>query len=584
LGEQVVGGQLANLPKPVVLGSIDMAKKSVGPVPREEPAATGGDWLAAIGAATAVRDVAEHPNAGIVGAWLAAIIECSDDAIVSKTLDGVITSWNPSAERMFGYTAAEAIGQHISLIIPAERHAEEDDVITRVRRGEKVDHFETERLAKDGRLLNISLTVSPIKDASGRVVGASKVARDITDRVRAEADREALLVVAERARMEAENANNVKDEFLAVLSHELRSPMNAMVGWLRILKSAGTRDPALVSRAVETLERNIWIQAQVINDLLDVSRILSGKLDLDEERLDFVALVTGCVESLKPSAEGKQIALRLDARDQDLEVIGDEARLQQVVSNILGNAIKFTDAGGLVTVVVEGTDGGVLLTVEDTGQGIAPEFLPHLFERFRQADGSSARRHGGLGLGLSIVKHIVALHKGSIVAESDGVGHGARFSVLLPRAESRPRLVFATTPASVLPKDTAFGLDVLLVEDDADTRSALEVALGDHGSRVRSAGSVRQALDAYHARPPDVLISDIGLPGENGYVLIRAIRELEEGRSHRTLAIAMTGFAGRQDLEMALRAGFDEHVAKPVEPDTFLERLRVLAASRGTSR
>jgi len=390
-----------------------------------------------------------------------------------------------------------------------------------------------------------------------------------------------LLAIAERARGEAEKANRTKDEFLAMLSHELRSPMNAMLGWIQILKTTNAQDTDLVRRAVETIERNIGVQAQTVNDLLDMSRILSGKLQLEKGRVDFAAVVIGCIESLKPSAEDKQIALRLNVTGEDLEVLGDEARLQQVVANLVGNAIKFTDAGGFITVTVGRENASASLVIEDTGEGIAPDFLPHLFERFTQADTGSTRTHGGLGLRLSIVKHFVSLHGGRIEADSAGLGRGARFSVVLPLADARHRAAFQRAPSKPAAGDGTLGtLDVLLVEDDADTREALRIVLENHGSRVRSVASVRQALEAYDAHPPDLVISDVGMPGENGYVLIRAIRDHEEGRSHRTLAIAITGFASREDHETALRAGFDEHVAKPVEPDDLLDRVRVLAASR----
>jgi signal transduction histidine kinase/ActR/RegA family two-component response regulator len=390
-----------------------------------------------------------------------------------------------------------------------------------------------------------------------------------------------LLAIAEHARAEAEKANRTKDEFLAMLSHELRSPMNAMLQWIRILKTAGTQDTDLVRRAVDTIERNIVAQAQTVNDLLDMSRILSGKLQLEMGRVELAAVVAGCIQSLRPSAEEKQIALRLSVTGEELDVLGDEARLQQVVANLLGNAIKFTDAGGFVTVTLKREDASASLVIEDTGKGIAPDFLPHLFERFTQADTGSTRTHGGLGLGLSIVKNIVSLHGGRIDADSAGLGRGARFSVVLPLADARQRAAFRRSPSKPAVDDGTLGaLDVLLVEDDADTREALQIVLQNHGSRVRSVASVRQALEAYDAQPPDLVISDVGMPGETGYVLIRAIRDHEEGRSHRTLAIAITGFASREDHAAALRAGFDEHVAKPVEPDDLLARVRVLAASR----
>jgi signal transduction histidine kinase/ActR/RegA family two-component response regulator len=390
-----------------------------------------------------------------------------------------------------------------------------------------------------------------------------------------------LLAIAEHARAEAEKANRTKDEFLAMLSHELRSPMNAMLGWIQILKTTDAQDTALVRRAVETIERNIGVQAQTVNDLLDMSRILSGKLQLELGRVEFAVVVTGCIQSLKPSAENKQIALRLNVTGEELEVLGDEARLQQVVANLVGNAIKFTDAGGFITVTVGREDASASLVIEDTGQGIAPDFLPHLFERFTQADTGSNRAHGGLGLGLSIVNNIVSLHGGRIEADSAGLGRGARFSVVLPLADARQRAAFQRAPSKPAVDNGTLGtLDVLLVEDNADTREALQIVLENHGSRVRSVASVRQALEAYDAHPPDLVISDVGMPGENGYVLIRAIRDHERGRSHRTLAIAITGFASREDHETALRAGFDEHVAKPVEANDLLDRVRVLAASR----
>jgi PAS domain S-box-containing protein len=292
-----------------------------------------------------VEDISARKQAHETLARLAAIIDSSDDAIVGKTLAGVITSWNGAAERIFGYTAAEAIGQHICLIVPADRRAEEDDVIARLRRGEKVDHFQTVRQAKDGRRIDISLTISPIRNTRGDVVGASKIARDISERKRAEREREELLRVAESARAEADSANRAKDEFLAIVSHELRAPMSAMVGWLRILKSAGTRDPDLVRRAVETLERNLKIQVQLINDLLDVSRIRSGKLRLDEQRVAVTTVVAGRVESLRPFAEGKQVALRLNleegeplhhrlglqqARERLVDAAGQRERARQI--------------------------------------------------------------------------------------------------------------------------------------------------------------------------------------------------------------------------------------------------------------
>ena len=383
-----------------------------------------------------------------------------------------------------------------------------------------------------------------------------------------------------RVRGEAERANRAKDEFLAVLSHELRSPMNAMLGWIQVLKSEPA-DPELVARAAETLERNLGVQSQVINDLLDVSRIVSGGFAIERQRLDFGELVRGCVESMRPSAEGNAIQLSLDVPSEPIEIDGDPARLEQVVANLLGNAIKFTPTGGSVCVAMSSAGEQALLRVEDSGEGIPAELLPSIFERFRQANSSASRRHGGLGIGLSIVKTIVELHGGSVCAESEGSGRGAAFVVSLPLERTDARLPAPKRLVSRTPEElgSLAELEVLLVEDDEDTRAALSIALGRR-TCVRAVSSVREALEAYREKVPDLLISDIGMPGEDGYALIRAIRDLEEGRAHRTLALAMTGFAGREDHEMALRAGFDDHVAKPVDLAALIERLWILAASR----
>ena len=415
-------------------------------------------------------------------------------------------------------------------------------------------------------------TYTDVHDAKTRELALSALATE----------REELLAAAERARAEAETANRAKDEFLAVLSHELRSPLNAMLGWVQILRSAGASE-AMVARAVDTLERNIWAQAQVINDLLDVSRITTGKLELERARVDLAAVVAGAVESMRPAAAGKRLALELSIRGDGLDVEGDAARLQQVAANILHNAVKFTPEGGRVSVALREADGHAVLEVEDTGQGIEAELLPSVFDRFVQSESSTTRRHGGLGLGLSIVKQLTVLHGGTVRADSAGPGRGARFTVALPLAPRTPR----TRPERPAPErppapaDVA-SLDILLVEDDGDSRKALGLLLARSGARVRTVASVREALVAYAARPPDVLVSDIGMPDEDGYALIRAIRAREESSGRRTLAIAMTGFASRLDHETALRAGFDAHVGKPFEAEALLERVRVLAAGRSS--
>jgi PAS domain S-box-containing protein len=375
----------------------------------------------------------DEPSVGDLSGRLAAIVDSSDDAIVSKTLDGVITSWNRGAERIFGWTAAEAVGRRITLIIPHERRAEEDDVLARIRRGERVDHYETVRVTRDGRLLDISLTVSPLRDAAGRIVGASKIARDITGRRRLEAERDRLLAAAQAAREVAEASNRMKDQFLAIVSHELRTPLNSILGWARLLQAGGL-DEAERQRALDVIIRNTATQTQLVEDLLDLSRVVTGRMRLRFEPCELTALVADAVDAVRPAADAKGIALvTVPATDSGTIQCAPD-RLRQVVWNLAMNAIKFTPPGGRVEVAVTRTEKTADIVVADNGVGISPEILPHVFEQFRQEDSSSTRAHGGLGLGLALVKHLVELHGGQVRAESPGKGKGATFTVSIPLA------------------------------------------------------------------------------------------------------------------------------------------------------
>ena len=346
-----------------------------------------------------------HPDTEVYRAELAAIVDSSDDGIVSKTLDGTITSWNRGAERLFGWRAEEAIGQHITLIIPEDRLREEDQVIARIRSGDRVDHFETVRRRKDGGLVDVSITVSPIRNADGVIVGASKVARDIGERKKVEQERDQMLGREQAARAEAESANRGKDEFLATLSHELRTPLNAILGWTQVLSNA-RHDPDTVDRALETITRNAKQQARLIEDLLDLSRILGGKLRLDFQQVDLVAVLTAVLETLRLEANAKGVAVRTRFDPLVGTVSGDPERLQQIFRNLLSNAIKFTGRQGHIDLTLEQGQSRAVVTVSDTGIGIRPDMLPVIFERFRQADSSITRAHGGLGLGLAIVKQL----------------------------------------------------------------------------------------------------------------------------------------------------------------------------------
>jgi PAS domain S-box-containing protein len=378
-----------------------------------------------------------HDDAEFAAARLAAIVDSSDDAIVSKTLDGIITSWNGAAERIFGYTASEAVGRHITLIIPKDRHAEEEQVLAQLRRGERVDHFETVRVRKDGSEIDISLTVSPVRNASGVVIGASKIARDISDRKGLERARLALLAREQQARVAAEAANQLKDEFLAVLSHELRTPLNAAMGWVRLIEGETLR-PEDIQKGVSAIRRSLDQQLRLVNDLLDLSSIAAGKTQLLPEYLDLSELVGLSAEAWRPTAATAKIEV-VASFDGPVLIYGDRERLNQVFSNLMANAIKFTPQGGRVSVSVGRNRSDAYLVVTDTGRGIEPDFLPHIFEKFRQAEKSTTRTVGGVGLGLAIVRSLVELHGGQVRVESEGAGRGACFTITLPLASAAPR-------------------------------------------------------------------------------------------------------------------------------------------------
>lgn len=514
-----------------------------------------------------------------IPAHLAAIIESSDDIIVSKTLEGIITSWNPAAERILGYTAEEAIGQHIRLVIPPERWAEEDDVLARIRRGERVDHFETERRAKNGNRLQISLTVSPVRDGDGRIIGASKVARDITDRKRSEVERDKLLASEKDARMQAEEANRLKDEFLAVVSHELRSPLNAITGWASLMRT-GRLTSEQSARAIETIQRNAQLQNQMIADLLDVSRIVSGRMRLNVRPFQLISVVEAALEVIRPAAQAKRIKLQTQLDPAAGPVAGDPDRIQQVMSNLLSNAIKFTPREGRVQVQLQRINSHLEIVVTDTGCGIEPDTLPFIFERFRQGETGSTREHGGLGLGLTIARHIAELHGGLITVRSEGLGRGAQFTVQLPTMISvQPNAAQRSHPGANGPlagnTPSLAGLRILVVDDEADAREVVALVLSGAGAEVAAVESASAAIDVIIRWKPDLLVSDIGMPHEDGFALMRRVRALSAEEGGTIPAVALTAFARTQDRLKVLSAGFQMHVPKPIEQ---LELLTVVAS------
>jgi signal transduction histidine kinase len=390
---------------------------------------------------------------------------------------------------------------------------------------------------------------------------------------RAEAARDALLVRERAARAEAEAANRAKDDFLATVSHELRAPLSAILGWTRMLRTSRL-DPPAAARALETIERNVHQQTQLINDLLDVSRIVSGKISLEIQPVDIVAVVRACVESMRPTAVAKGVLVEAEVSGAATIIPGDGGRLQQVVGNLLSNAVKFTPTGGRVQVTVDAAGDEIRLVVADTGCGITPDFLPHVFDRFRQAETSAARSQGGLGLGLAIVRHLVELHGGRVAAASEGTGRGATFTVVLPARRTSESVV----PELVGPADGAAvrGARLLLVEDKADARDVLALALEAYGATVWAVGSTRAALATIAAQGvPDAVISDIALPDEDGYALIRRIRALG-GRAAGVPAIALTAWARPDDMQAILAAGYQAHIPKPADIDVILQRLGAL--------
>jgi len=680
---------------------------------------------------------------------LSAIVQSSDDAIVSKDLNSIITSWNPAAERMFGYRADEMIGRSIRVIIPEDRQYEEDEVIARIRAGEAVDHFETIRKRKDGTLIDISLTISPVRDESGTIVGASKIARDITDRLRARAaeernrrqaaflsrltatistsleprqilaaladltvpyfadwcavdiqqegghierlahqhvnpdkaalvkelrqryesphtplsatfvirtgeravalemtdavlkqaaagdperlrllreleslsylclplkiqgrtigavtlarsesgrkfdeedlrvaedaaSRTALAVDNARAYEQLQAANQLKDEFLATLSHELRTPLNAILGYARMLRSGVLKEDRR-TQALETLERNATSLTQMVEDVLDVSRIAAGKIRLHIQPVDLSSVLRDAMATVRPAADAKGVGLDSILESQVGPVSGDPDRLQQVVWNLLSNAVKFTPRGGRVQMRLQRVDSHVEIPVSDTGIGIREDFLPHLFERFRQGDSTTTRAHGGLGLGLAIARRIVELHGGRIQAFSPGEGQGSTFRVELPvmivHAPVEPqRRIHPRTDGVRPPVELPMlpDMSVLAVDDDADALGLVREILESAGARVRTATSVGEALEQIEHEVPDVLVSDLGMPGMDGFDLIQRIRHME-GAARELPAAALTAYARSEDRAKALRLGFEMHLAKPIDPAELIAAVSSLA-------
>lgn len=514
----------------------------------------------------------------------------TDYAIFFLDTQARIIRWSLGAEHMLGYQEPEILGKPSSIIFTPEdleQGADQQELETAVTEG----RAENERwhIRKDGSRFWGSGIATPLRDEQGQIRGFSKIMRDFTERKRAEDERNQLLAREQEARAAAEAANRLKDEFLATLSHELRSPLNAMLGWTRLLNSRKF-DEATTVRALQTIERSAKSQAQLVEDLLDVSRIIQGKLRLNTRPVELVSVIEAAIETVRPATEAKEIDLQCVLDPGAGPVAGDSDRLQQVIWNLVSNAIKFTPKGGCVQVRLERVNPHVEITVKDTGKGIDPEFVPYVFERFRQADSSSTRVYSGLGLGLAIVRHLVELHGGTVRAQSEGEDKGATFTVKLPLlpilVEASPGEHSSRTFALSVPFDNLpalKGIRVLIVDDEPDSRDLLVAALEQCEAKVFAFASASEALEAVSQLKPDVLVSDIGMPLEDGYSLIRKVRKLSADQGGQIPAIALTAYARAEDRTKAIAAGFQIHIPKPVEPAELATVVASLAKTQYSS-
>jgi PAS domain S-box-containing protein len=505
-------------------------------------------------------------------------------AIFMLDVNGYVATWNSGAQRIKGYAADEIIGTHFRAFYPKEVASSgypEHELQTAAAEGAFFD--EGWRIRKDGSRFWAHVTITALRDDEGRLRGFAKVTRDMTESKRtealesADAVREALLQSERTARIEAQRAMRIKDEFLATLSHELRTPLNAILGWAQVLRVKGRheRSDEEVDRAMEIIERNARAQVRLIDDLLDLSRIMGGRMRLDVQELALLDVVQSVVDSVEPAARAKNVRLDSILDPAGIVVSGDAARLQQIFWNLLTNAVKFTPKGGRIQVVLQRVNSHVEVSVMDTGSGIPGEFLPHVFDRFSQADTSLHRKEGGLGLGLAIAKQLVELHGGSIHAKSLGEGKGSTFTVNLPLAVSRNAAkamrIHPTSgeSADAIPMPRLDGLRVLVIDDEPDARALIRGVLQNQGASVQEALNAQQALQILETDSPDILVSDIGMPEVDGYQFIRRYRAMEP-RGARLPALALTAFARPDDRKQAILAGYHAHLAKPFDITEFV--------------
>jgi PAS domain S-box-containing protein len=519
-----------------------------------------------VGASKIARDIGLQKNAERTAAQLAAIVECSDDAIISKTLDGLIQSWNAAAARIFGYTAEEAVGRSIRMIIPRELYPEERGILDRVRRGERIDHFDTIRVTKAGRRIPISLTVSPVRDSRGSIIGASKIARDISERKSVE---EAL----EKSQQALYEADRRKNEFMALLAHELRNPL-APIRYALATARKCDRTAEQQRRAEEIIERQVAHMSRLLDDLLDVSRITRGTLELKLADTELTVVLGTAIEAARPFLDAKGHSLSLDLPKQAVRLVADSVRLAQVFSNLLINAAKYTDSGGRIELRAEQIGDEVVVSVCDNGMGISTEMMPRLFTMFAQDSTMVDHSEGGLGIGLALARGVVELHGGRVQARSDGPGRGSEFIVTLAAGAGKRAETGADADQDL--SMAGGGLKVLVVDDNRDAADSCSTLLELSGHSVQAAYTGHEALAIAAKTRPHVVVTDIGLPDIDGYEVAEKIRAAPWGR--RTVLVAVTGWGQESDKQRAFSAGFSHHLTKPIDPDTLESLLQSLSA------
>jgi two-component system, chemotaxis family, CheB/CheR fusion protein len=508
-----------------------------------------------VGAVNVLVDITDRKRAEMSRSQLAAIVESSDDAIVGKDLNGVIQSWNAGAQRLFGYTAEQAVGRHISFIIPPDRAEEEDRILARIRCGERIYHFDTVRVRSDGHPIHVSLTISPIRDNAGRIIGASKIARDITDRKQAEERIYSLMA-------QLKNADSRKDEFLATLAHELRNPLASLQNVLEIVKRCNGNGEVM-ERVRSTMEKQLGQMARLVDDLLDINRISRGKLELRKEHVDLASVIHRSIEACRPLIENAQHELHVSLPPEPIYLYADSARLAQVFGNLLTNACKYTPRGGQIYLSVERQGREAAVHVRDTGLGIPTDQLAGIFEMFSQIDRPSEYSQGGLGIGLALVKRLVEMQGGSVEAYSEGEGRGSEFVVRLPILIEEPKV----KPSSAIAELKATSRRILIVDDNQDAASSLALLLNFTGNETQTAHDGLQAIEMAEMFRPDVVLLDIGLPKLSGYDVCRHIREQPWGKN--MVLVALTGWGLEEDRRESKDAGFDHHLVKPMDFDAL---------------